>query len=105
MADDLENSGQWRDTVETRLGTLETRVDEEARLRAAMDEDMGNLKAEWGAHKKIIQAIADTQSDHTRRLTKLETGVEELRTGLGKVQAGVKMIITLLGGNPGDIDI
>lgn len=44
MTDDLENSGQWRDTVETRLSTLETKVEEEARLRAAMDEDLSGAR-------------------------------------------------------------
>jgi hypothetical protein len=33
--------------VGPRLGTLETRVDDEARLRAAMDEDTSNLKVEF----------------------------------------------------------
>jgi septal ring factor EnvC (AmiA/AmiB activator) len=96
MTDDLEGSGQWRDSVETRLGKLEVTVEEQARLRAAMDEYLGNLKAELGAHKRLIQSIHDTQSDHTARLERLETGQKELRTGLGRVQVGVEAIRDML---------
>src|SRR5215471_6527108 len=69
MADDLDNDGlenadHWRDTVEARLGTLETRVGEEARLRAAMDEDISRLHIE----RNLLQALHDTQSEHTATL-------------------------------------
>jgi hypothetical protein len=100
MADDLENFRERQDGLEARVGTLEATVEEQARLRAAMDEDMGNLKAELGAHKRLIKAIRATQSDHTKRLTKLETGLDELRqevrTGFGRVQVGVEAIRDML---------
>jgi chromosome segregation ATPase len=64
MADDLENSGQWRDAVETRLSTLEAKVEEEARLRAAMDEDLSGARAD----RNMLQALHDTQSEHTATL-------------------------------------
>ena len=108
MADDLEDSGHWRDSVETRLVKLEVTVGEQARLRAAMDEDLGNQKAGLGAHKRLIQSIHDTQSDHTARLTRLETGLDELRqevgelqqevqAGFGRVLVGVEAIRDMLG--------
>jgi len=102
MANDLEDSGKWRNTIEKRLGTLETRVDEEAGLRAAMDEDLTRLHVT----RDMLQSLHDTQSDHTRRLTKLEDGQQRLENGqqelkvrlekvegtLQKVHVGVQLI-------------
>jgi chromosome segregation ATPase len=106
MANDLEDSGKWRSTVDTRLGKLETRVEQEARLRAAMDEDLTRLDV----GRDMLQSLHDTQSDHTRRLTKLEDGQQELKSRLEKVEGrlgvvegkldkvhvGVQLIVTKL---------
>ena len=46
MTDDLEDSGHWRDSGETRLLKLEFTVGEQARLRAAMDKDLSKLHVE-----------------------------------------------------------
>ena len=64
MNNDLEGFGQWRRGVDSRLGTLETRVAEEAGLRAKMDEDMSNLKVEFRAQRTLLQALHDTQQEH-----------------------------------------
>jgi hypothetical protein len=80
MTGDLEDSSQWRDSVESRLGTLETAA------------------AEFRAQEKLIQAVAETQSDHTSRLTRLEDVQNELRTELGRVHVGVEAIQILLKG-------
>lgn len=88
MADDLENPGEWRDTVDARLSTLEARVDEEARLRAAMDEDLSHLHVE----RNMLQALHDTQGDHTKRLTSLETKMDAVKGTLDEVHAGVDLI-------------
>jgi len=68
---------------------------DEARLRAATDEDLIGLHVE----RKLLQSLHDTQSDHTRRLTKLETAMERVEGRLGvvegtlkKVHAGVELI-------------
>ncbi len=81
MADDLEDSGQWRHSVETRLGSLEARVEQEAGLRAAMDRDMGDLKAGFRVQLKLIEAISRTQSEHTAQLRELRQDVQGLREG------------------------
>lgn len=47
-----------------------------------MDEDLSSLHVT----RKMLQSLHDTQSDHTRRLTKLEDGQEELKTRLGDVE-------------------
>jgi hypothetical protein len=98
VTDDLEDSSQWRGGIESRLSMVETKVETEAHLRVAMDEDMGTLSAKFGVQEKLIQAISLTQSDHTKRLTRLEVGQEELQTKLDRVHVGVEAIHTLLTG-------
>ena len=50
--------------------------------------------------RKLLQTLHDTQQDHTAQLTKLETGLSELRqevrTGFGRVQVGVEAIRDML---------
>jgi DNA repair ATPase RecN len=99
MANDLEDSGQWRSAVDTRLGTLETRVDNEARLRATMDKDMSNLKVEFRAQRNLLQALHDTQQEHTARLENVEGRLENVEGRLEnvegilqKVHVGVQLI-------------
>jgi uncharacterized coiled-coil protein SlyX len=69
MNNDLEGFGQWRRTVDTRLGTLETRVAEQASLRAQMDQDMSELRVEFRAQRTLLQALHDTQQEHTMVLS------------------------------------
>jgi DNA repair exonuclease SbcCD ATPase subunit len=117
MTNDLEDFAHWRRTMEVRVGTLETKVGEHAfatrreeELRAAMDEDMSKLQTEFRVQRSLLQALHDTQSDHTRRLTSIEgrlVGVEgrlenvEGRLGgvegtLHKVHTGVETIREML---------
>jgi hypothetical protein len=112
MEKDLEDFPRWRDSVETRLSTLDSAAETQraelktqAELRAAMDEDMGTPSAKFGVQERLIQAISLTQSDHTallrdhtERLTRLEGGQEELQTKLDRVHVGVEAIHTLLTG-------
>jgi hypothetical protein len=81
-----------------------------------MDKDMSDLRLEFGAQRRLLQALAETQSehtatladhtatladhtatlaDHTARLTRLEAGMTEVR-------AGVQTIIGLLDRELGD---
>jgi hypothetical protein len=99
MADNLEHSDRWRDEIEGRVSMLESTVGEQARLRAVMDEDLSRLHVE----RDLLQALHDTQSDHTRLLTKLGAEQEELRqelrTGFERVHVGVEAIRDLLNRN------
>jgi hypothetical protein len=101
MADDLGKDGQWRDTVDTRLDTLETKVDEQAGLRAAMDKDMGDLKVEFRAQRKLLQALHDTQQEHTAQFGEVR---EQMQKGFERLHAGVDAILGLLGGKPSTSD-
>jgi chromosome segregation ATPase len=110
MADDLTEMRQRHDSLEGRVAVLEATVKEEAGLRAKMDSDLGEMKATLIAHKHSLQALHDTQSDHTSRLTRIEekvSNVEEkvsnvegrvsnIEEGLGDVRVGVHAILDLL---------
>jgi hypothetical protein len=75
-----------------------------------MDQDMSDLKLQFDAQQRLLQAMSKTQSEHTAmlrehgtmlrdhggRLTRLEAGVADLQTGLATVATGVQTIIGLL---------
>ena len=70
-----------------------------------MDEDLSGARAE----RKVLQALHDTQSEHTRQLREhgaqlkeLQEGVDELRTGQQKVLVGVDLITRKLDSLIGD---
>jgi chromosome segregation ATPase len=108
MTDDLEDSSQWRGSVEERLGTLDETVKREAGLRAAMDEELSKLHVE----RDLLQALHNTQQDHNGRLTKVEDKLTKVEDKLTKVEdkltkvedklevvhVGVQTIIGMLGG-------
>ena len=109
MTNDLEGFAEWRDNIEGRVSTLEATVETEARVRGQMDQDMGDLKIEFRAQRRLLQALAGTQSehtatladhtatlaDHTERLIRLEAGQAKLEAGQARLEAGMT---TVLGG-------
>jgi septal ring factor EnvC (AmiA/AmiB activator) len=78
MTDDLTEMRGRQDRLEGRVTVLEATVKEEASLRAKMDSDLGEMKATLIAHKHSLQALHDTQTDHTKRLTRIENRVENI---------------------------
>jgi predicted nucleic acid-binding Zn-ribbon protein len=92
------------DDIRRRLDALESRMDSEAGLRAMMDLDQAALTARFDAQDNLLRALAITQSEHTRRLTRLEGKVDRLEGGqrdlqgaVARVEVGLQTIITLLG--------
>jgi predicted nucleic acid-binding Zn-ribbon protein len=99
------------DEIRRRLDALESRMDSEAGLRAMMDLDQASLVTRFDAQDNLLRALAVTQSEHTRRLTRLEDGHRRLEEGqqrleegqqrlegaVGRVETGVQAIITVLG--------
>jgi uncharacterized coiled-coil protein SlyX len=110
MTDDLEGFAQWRDEIETRVGTLEVTIETEASARPMMDGDMSRLEVRLDSQDKLLKALRETQSeqtatlrehgetlrDHTARLERLEAGQAKLEAGQAEVLAGVKVIIGLI---------
>ena len=100
-----------------RLAALEKKVGEEARLRAMMDKDLAELNLKVDANTSLLQALATTQGEHTRRLTRLEndghvlktdvrvlktdvhvlkTDVHVLKTDMREVKTGIRLIVAKL---------
>jgi|HubBroStandDraft_4_1064222.scaffolds.fasta_scaffold54215_2 hypothetical protein len=95
------------DEIRRRLDALENRMDSEAGLRAMMDLDQAALTARFDAQDNLLRALAITQSEHTRRLTRLEDGQQRLEGGqrklegaVGRVEVGLQTILTLLRKDP-----
>ena len=96
--------------LEQRMTRLEDRVEAESGLRAMMDLDQSRIMARLDAQDWLLQALADTQSDHTAmlsdhtaRLTRLEEGQQRVEEGqrrlvqtVGTVQDGIETILVLL---------
>jgi hypothetical protein len=68
----------------------------------------GELTARFDAQDKLLRALAVTQGDHTRRLTRLEGKVDRLEGGqrdlqgaVARVEVGLQTIITLLSNDHG----
>jgi hypothetical protein len=82
-------------------------MDSEPGLRAMMDLDQAALTARFDAQDNLLRALAITQSEHTRRLTRLEDGQRRLEGGqlklegaVGRVEVGLQTILTLLRKDP-----
>lgn len=79
-----------------RLAALEKKVGEEARLRAMMDKDLAELNLKVDANTGLLQALATTQGEHTRMLTRLEDDVHVLKTDMREVKTGIRVIVAKL---------
>jgi hypothetical protein len=88
------------DDIRRRLDALETRMDSEAGLRAMMDLDQAALTARFDAQDHLLRALAITESEHTKRLTRLEDGQQRLEGAVGRVEVGLQTILTLLRKDP-----
>lgn len=103
--------------LEQRVTRVEDRVESESGLRAMMDLYQSRVMARLDAQDRLLQALADTQSDHTAvlrdqtavlsdhtailsdhtaRLTRLEDGQQRLETTVGHVRDGIETILVLL---------
>jgi trimeric autotransporter adhesin len=86
MTNDLGEMRDRQDRLEGRVAVLEVTVKKEAALRAKMDTDIGDIKATVNGHTRSLQALHDTQSDHTRRLTRIEDRLGNVEDRLGNVE-------------------
>ena len=86
MAEEMTVLRDRQDKLEGRVSVLETTVEREVALRATMDEDQSNITATLRAHTMSLQALHDTQQDHTRRLTRIEDCLGNVEGRLGNVE-------------------
>ena len=85
MSDDLGEVREHLARNDHRLDTLEATMESEAGLRAMLDQDQSSLKTQLAAQGKLMQAMATTQGEHSRLLTRLENkvaGVDDKVTNL-----------------------
>lgn len=75
-------------TFEERLRAVEERMDMESGLRASIDRDLSNLSLRLDSANTLIQAVALTQSQHTRVLWE-HTGMLREHTGMLKEHTGM----------------
>src|SRR5215475_2168712 len=80
-----------------RVTRLEERVEAESGLRAMMDLDQSRIMARLDAQDRLLQALADTQSDHTARLTRVEEGQLRLEEGQLRLEEGQQQLVQTVG--------
>jgi len=78
MTDDYVVLSRRQDRTEGRVLVLEDDARIRARAFADMDRDVSDLRVQYGVQRQMLQAVADTLSDHTSRLTRLETKFDGL---------------------------
>ena len=94
MTDDFDTLRQRQDQTEGRVIVLEDDARIQKRAFADMDRDVSDLKVQYGKQKQMLQALADTQSDHTKRLMRLEGKVDGLEAGMTEVKTKVTRLET-----------
>lgn len=97
MAGGMSDLRDRQDRLEGRVGALEATVEREAALRARMDEDLSKVTETLRAHGRSLQALHDTQQDHTRRLTRIEDRLGHVEDRLGHVEVRLENVEVRLG--------
>jgi hypothetical protein len=82
MADDLTTLRNRQDGLEGRVAQLEVTVEREASLRATMDEDLSNNAETLKAHRALLQALHETQQEHTSTLAGHTATLADVRIGV-----------------------
>ena len=57
-----------------------------------MDEDMSNLKVEFRAQRSLLQALHDTQQEHTARLETIDGRLGNVEGRLGNVEGTLQEV-------------
>jgi chromosome segregation ATPase len=97
MSSELEEFRERQGKFDVRLSRLEETVRIQADLRAAMDSDISDIKQEQRAQRGMLQALATTQSEHTRRLTSIEGRLGDVEQRLGNVESRLGAVESRLG--------
>jgi hypothetical protein len=62
-----------------------------------MDVDMSEMRVEFRAQRTLLQALHDTQQEHSATLSGHGTQLTALQTGQQRIMAGVDAIREMLG--------
>jgi chromosome segregation ATPase len=105
MSDELAKIRAHLAHHDARLDELESMAANEAGLRAMMDQDLATVKTKLDVNTRLLEAVAITQGEHSRMITRLEDRVarvedkvDQLQTDVGELKAGQLVIINKLDG-------
>jgi uncharacterized coiled-coil protein SlyX len=79
--------------LESRVTRVEKRMDDEARLRASMDRDLADISEKLRVQIELIQALAQTQSEHTAVLARQGVLMERMAGEVDVISGGMKQVI------------
>jgi chromosome segregation ATPase len=87
--------------LEHRVGILEATIRSEAEQRAKMSQDIGKLDekvdAHFNAQRLLIQALQQTQSDHTEVLRDIRGKVDRMAPKVDLIETSVAGVSTRMG--------
>jgi chromosome segregation ATPase len=104
MPDDFDAIRERQHRTEGRVIALEDDARIRARAFADMDRDVSDLKVQYGKQKQMLQAVGDTLSDHTMRLTRLEGKVDDHTQRLIRLETKVDGLETKVDGLETKVD-
>jgi hypothetical protein len=102
--------------IEARVSTLEAasdahavKISDHGGLLVSMDDDLSKIQVEFRAQRGMLQALHDTQNEHTKQLREHTTILKEHTAilsdhgaQLAEIRVGVQTIIGLLTPKPGN---
>jgi chromosome segregation ATPase len=97
MSTQLAEMSERQDAFDVRLTTLEEKFEAEASMRAAMAQDISDIKIEQRAQRGMLQAVGVTLSEHSARLSGVETRLDRVETRLDRVEDRLSNVDTRLG--------
>lgn len=85
--------GNRTEPLPERVDRLENRMAEIYPMVREHDHDIASLEARLRAHTKLLQAVRETQRDHSQELRQLRS---QMQDGFSKTQLGYAHIVALL---------
>ena len=82
--------------LEERVAALESRLEMESGLRAAVDEDLSSISQNIRAMNHLVQALSITQNDHGELLRKQGAVIEDLQRDHGAKLDQIVMLLNTL---------
>lgn len=98
MNDLLSDIRDRQDRFEVRVTDLEATVKKQADLRAEMDKKLDDIPPKLEAHRLSLNALGKVQSDHTKRLQRIEDKSDKAEVLLGRLDERMTGVETRLDG-------
>ncbi|WP_181785833.1 hypothetical protein [Streptomyces phytophilus] len=85
------------ETLEARVDAVHDRMTQTHAMVAINDRDMADLKLEMRAHRKVLEALRETQLEQSERIDALDT---KMTNGFATVLAAVQALAERLPEEP-----